>query len=1083
MARQPKNKVKTLPFNQKLLLNQWIISLFGIDPLCEHMRDGKKVRPFHVLTESLKNCQEGLNKDANHYYLDVLKTTDFFRMQDCELSEEMLDRYEKNIIAHTFKINEGRVQPIVWKYFQWLSLLFTEIYLDRYFSNKEQLLDDLNQYVGRFNEHFANYLPITPYQLEDLNKVCLQNATGSGKTLLMHANLLQFKHYLQHSGKANEFNYAFLLTPNERLSIQHASEFAQSGLHAEKYSKDVADSFLTDIYYLEIQKLGETDGPNTIATRNLGDNNLLLVDEGHAGISGKNAKSEENAWMKNRAMLCGNGFSFEYSATFSQAVQSTGHVDDYAKAILFDYSYRWFYEDGYGKDYQIFNIPKTFDSLKFTYLVGALLKYYQQLKIYLDKGKDLATFNIEKPLWVFVGSTVSGGMKKEDKDVLTDIALIIEFFATFLNNPQHAKTTIHSLLHQTGTETGMLDSNNVDFFKKAFDYICKHEGDVDALYNAILKNLFSTDATGQLVLERVKGKSGEIALKVGTSAIPFGLINVGAAKELCDHISEKLDADYVLVKNDSEYTEAMFDSIKSSTSTVNLLIGSKKFVEGWDCWRVSTLGLMHVGQSEGAQIVQLFGRGVRLKGYRWSLKRSTHSNPPTLPKYLHELELLNVFGIKADFMQKFKAYLEEEGLPGNEHKYVEKIPLNVTYDFGKKLKVLRPKKKKDDGKEYDFKKDAPVPAIGDIPSYLVKNKIVADCYPRIQSVASLKKKDEQYVLKKESHVLSLLVIGLIDVNELFFTIERFKRERAWFNLNVDLTGIQNLLASSEWYTLYIPKERLEPKSMDDVLVIRDIVKDLVLRYVEKLYDYHKQNFIEPRLELRELSADDPNIPTETDYQLIVDANDETLIHSIQKLKDELAQKQEELIKYSGIESINMKMHLFQPLFHIKTTGQVAIMPVTLNTSEFKFVTDLKEYAKINQDELRERNLEIYLLRNLSRGRGVGFFEASNFHPDFILWVIKGDMQYINFIEPHGILHENLNSAKVMFVKTIKQIEARLNDPLVSLNSFILSCTNYNDLINNSISEDELTQKHHVLFMNHPHYIAQLLTLILPAKIQ
>lgn len=31
----------------------------------------------------------------------------------------------------------------------------------------------------------------------------------------------------------------------------------------------------------------------------------------------------------------------------------------YTKNILFDYSYRYFYEDGYGKDYRIFNLPKS----------------------------------------------------------------------------------------------------------------------------------------------------------------------------------------------------------------------------------------------------------------------------------------------------------------------------------------------------------------------------------------------------------------------------------------------------------------------------------------------------------------------------------------------------------------------------------------------------------------------------------------------------------------------------------------------------------------------------------------------------
>lgn len=35
------------------------------------------------------------------------------------------------------------------------------------------------------------------------------------------------------------------------------------------------------------------------------------------------------------------------------------------------------------------------------------------------------------------------------------------------------------------------------------------------------------------------------------------------------------------------------------------------------------MGLMNVGRTEGSEIIQLFGRGVRLKGHGSSLKRST----------------------------------------------------------------------------------------------------------------------------------------------------------------------------------------------------------------------------------------------------------------------------------------------------------------------------------------------------------------------------------------------------------------------------------------------------------------------------
>jgi len=78
---------------------------------------------------------------------------------------------------------------------------------------------------------------------------------------------------------------------------------------------------------------------------------------------------------------------------------------------------------------------------------------------------------------------------------------------------------------------------------------------------------------------------------------------------------------------------------------------------------------------------------------------------------------------------------------------------------------------------------------------------------------------------------------------------------------------------------------------------------------------------------------------------------------------------------------------------------------------------------------------------MSRGRGIGFFEAGNFHPDFILWLLANQKQYVSFVDPKGIRNlEGPNDPKIRFHETIKEIEARLGDPVVILNSFIISNT-------------------------------------------
>ncbi len=1074
-ARGPQSHI----FRDKLLLNQWLISLFGIDPLAESILRGEKVRPFHLLADPIRDSRlEGLDKDNLHYFYHYLVDSPLYAVAGAEngrslISSEMLLGYEENIVSHTRAINENRSRPVIWKYYQWLTLLFTEVYLDRFFGDPEGLLSELNAFAERFNRHWADserpFASVPFYREDDLNKLCLQNATGSGKTLLMHANLLQYRHYAERSGKGRDLSRVILLTPNERLSEQHVDEFRESGLFAAHFAREGHNLFtqangLKRVDVLEITKLGDQEGPNTIATRSLGDQNLLLVDEGHRGMSVK----EEGIWFQRRSDLCSKGFTFEYSATFEQAVQASGNADienGYAKAVLFDYSYRWFYEDGFGKDYQILNMPPTFAQVQFTYLTACLLKFYQQLRIYEEKAREFEAFNLEKPLWVFVGSTVSKakGGTNDEKIVAADVAQIICFLAEFLENHTNSQSTINSLLTGGGQEQGLLDQDGNDIFAGAFTYLARAMNDgetIDDLFRDILSRLFNNKSGGTLFLDRIKGESGEVALRVGNSEIPFGLINVGDAKSLCDHVEEVAKQnDIRLESEDSDFTEAMFASVKDSSSPVNLLIGSKKFIEGWDCWRVSTMGLMHVGKSEGSQIIQLFGRGVRLKGYEWSLKRSGHTYAPVRPNFIEELETLNVFGIEADFMEKFREFLKEEGLPGNERRKNITIPLNVTYDFGKKLKILRPKRKASDGKEYDFKKDAPVPTIGDVPKHLTDNPVIADWYPRIQAMRS---RGTALAARKDKVLLGEEHLALLDYDKLFFELEQFKRERSWYNFNITKNGIINLLRNPVWYTLYLPETRLKPTSFEDVLLLQQVASELLKRYCEHYYNYRKREYIEPRLELRDIAPDDDNIPQEEFYQLIVDGDEEQVIQGIQQIKKDLEQNGDDLLKVRDLKACNFSRHLFQPLFHVKRGGKITILPVVLNESEYQFVTDLKSWCDGHTSALEKDGMELFLLRNMSRGKGVGFFEAGNFHPDFILWVLFGGKQCVTFIEPHGLQHEGSGSQKVLFHKRIKDIEQRLSDPSVILNSFILSWTPYPQLKWDD-TQAELEDRH-VLFM-------------------
>jgi type I site-specific restriction endonuclease len=193
------------------------------------------------------------------------------------------------------------------------------------------------------------------YDKRDLSKLAFWMATGSGKTLLMHVNVLQYRHYLEAHGRSDDLNRIILLTPNEGLSTQHLEEFGQSGIEAERFSKPGGRFFASSaIQVLEVTKLAEESGEATVAVDAFEGSNLVLVDEGHRGAGGE-------SWKDKRDRLADRGFSFEYSATFGQAMKAAGKeqlTQEYARCILFDYSYRYFYGDGYGKDYQIFYLAE-----------------------------------------------------------------------------------------------------------------------------------------------------------------------------------------------------------------------------------------------------------------------------------------------------------------------------------------------------------------------------------------------------------------------------------------------------------------------------------------------------------------------------------------------------------------------------------------------------------------------------------------------------------------------------------------------------------------------------------------------------
>jgi len=1014
---------KVIPhLNKQLALFEFLLSRFGF-------REFKELQHQYSLKEFDSNTA-----DNSIFFLNLSSSISF--------SADDLKQYDSNLIAHLQQINRGKQTAIRLKYYQYFSLLFTEYYLHRFFSNKHDLKDELNEFISSSAKPEIKRLPL--FTEEELNKLAYWNATGSGKTFILHINILQYQYYTKASSTLCK--NLILLTPSEDLSEQHLSELEASGIAANLYWEDKESA---NVKVIDIHKIREfsTGQGVTIPLAEFDRNNAIFVDEGHKGN-----KSEDSAWRDIRSKLSSEGFAFEYSATFGQ-LSDEGLLTEYGKAIIFDYSYGHFYEDGYGKDYWIHNLKDSEfldnnEQSKRQYLLQNLLLFAQQ-KIYFAKHHDeLQTFEIENPLLIFVGSsvepkpksgTLSQAQQSENKDVISDVKIVLDFLEDFLKERAKYQNWMKVLMQRTD-EAIFKD----DYFGK-LEYLFGELSKPEDIYEFCLKTVFNNNTGGELELHTIPKAEGEIALKIKGSDHYFALIYIGDTSSFKTKI-EKSDENpkgYEF-KRDIQ-SISLFKSLSDKQSNpINILIGAKKFIEGWNNYRVSSIGLINFGKSKGSQIIQLFGRGVRLRGKEGSLKRS--KSLPGAPEFINIVECLNIFGLRADYMRQFKEDLEREGIKTLKKTFT--FDINLTHDLNQ-LQLFTLEKDSSVAKFEDTEvvKLLPEPSI----------KINLDISTK-KFVAIAGKKDVSQEVKTVKYKLSDDLLNLVDWNWVYTELLLYKKRMASPripNLLIARIGFKDLLKKIKYSV--ISDSKFSVKEINDIQKLNKLVYQILRQYVELYYKRLLRNYDGNNLTTKVLTEDNSNIKNaQWQFEIIttdINGNElagiNTILNSLTQLSDTTVDYPNKLKGNTFVLEEWLNAHIYQPLLkddsHQKlsaggTNLVETIKPPGLNLGEFTFVGDLKNF--IASQASRFPDHDFFLLRNMSRGHGFGFyFTSGGFYPDFMLWIKHKTtgQQFLTFIDPHGLRNEQngWDSAKINLYRTIKGLEAEISNPNFILNSFIL----------------------------------------------
>ena len=298
---------------------------------------------------------------------------------------------------------------------------------------------------------------------------------------------------------------------------------------------------------------------------------------------------------------------------------------------------------------------------------------------------------------------------------------------------------------------------------------------------------------------------------------------------------------------------------------------------------------------------------------------------------------------------------------------------------------------------------------------------------------------------KEEHKLEKKHLALINKMSVYHRMLERKHLFSWHNMTISQATVNQLLENQDWYVLTIPPEKLEPSHYERVREWEDLAVDLICEYANQ-YWRRERNIWEHKY-IEAVPLDNHNANYFDEYELSVDTKEEGLIKDIEQLAKEVAQGNYE----KEIKLPSVQLSLLAPAFHayipllqasVGAGESVKISPLALNDGEADFVEYLKVIVK-NQNIDFLQGKEIYLMRNLSRGKGVSFFDDYSFYPDFILWVRDSNRQDILFIDPKGLVHfDSKIKSKVDLHKRIKKTEKKIKEknPEIFLHSYIWSAT-------------------------------------------
>jgi len=891
--------------------------------------------------------------------------------------------FQKQVENFASRQNSGVPQPISRKIQNWLSD-YNKLQSAHFSLRYYQIL------ALYFTEHVLAEKRAGKDFLEQKSLVYWM-ATGSGKTLLMHLNILQ---YIEHIGGGQAFDelQLILTTPGVNLIEQHERELGEVVVELNRlYNNRIKLTVATTGALLNKEDRFFNMPESKRVFR------LVLVDEGHIGLS-SNGDAGAFKRLRHDLLKPENSFLFEYSATYHGIAEK--HVREYEEQIVYDYNYYRFFKDGYGKDYALQSLADdrfadlgqsegAFFETTFETLSGKL-QSHEHLTVSQAHGSGALPFAgrfPDKPLLAFMGNTVEDPKDEgKGKDEVSDIRKFIVWLAH-------------------------LSPDKRESYQSAFN----------------------GQHSGKLTLTRSPGITDEIWLSWGDGQY-WGVINVGNGDRFFNGCEEhpqlhngQGELMVTLAKAKIVHTRYHFASIDDPVCPINVLVGSRKFAEGWNCFRLSIIGLINLGSSKGNKIIQIFGRGVRLKGLKGDGKRQNmeHSDDyahlvsnPSDANQLRCLETLNVYSLNRSWLETFLKALDKD-LPVISGPYsVDVMPSVVKVGRRKKVGFADYQDKLQAFKVGKAEFDSPLRIIYEPTNHGWKWEYVQGGKTVSGELSAFEVRLDYRSDRLEAgrNIVHTLTACLDDYSMFLSGGMLHERMQTWVRqqrvqLYLENNDTKRLLSLPD--LLPIVNQVLYDHELGDrswaavERLLSEVQRDLLEKVFHKVrYDIDKRQY---RLETVSQSVGGQQGDFIERYSLSYEFEKDIDRRAFELLPETRESVEAELTLDKG------QFHIYEPLFGDGVDGKtektlkkhkmkrIGISPDKLNQGERKFLRDILTYVDANYS--RDRR-EFYLMRNVESLRSIGLYlegETRSFFPDFVLWIVddKKNKTTIALFDPKG----------------------------------------------------------------------------------